>query len=189
MSSGRRPRPWIGAIGALLTLIAGTAHAHVGLQSPGGGEEMEIGSTFEIRWTIVIAHDPENWDLWYSTTSSSGPWIAIATDLPPGNPDQGSIHTFDWTVPDDPAEQAWIQVRMDNTGNDYDDVNGAPFSIAGACPGDIDADGEVGFPDLLLTLQSWGPCAECPADVDDDGEVGIQDLVILLDAWGSCAAP
>lgn len=53
--------------------------------------------------------------------------------------------------------------------------------------GDLDADGVVGSPDLILLLGQWGrcnDCNDCPADLDDDCVVGPSDLVILLGNWG-----
>ena len=54
-----------------------------------------------------------------------------------------------------------------------------------ACPADMDADGLVGFDDLIGILDQWGTDA-WDADLDDDGIVGFDDLVIVLAAWGPC---
>lgn len=56
--------------------------------------------------------------------------------------------------------------------------------------GDINGDGWVSATDLLLVIDSWGPCADpanCPADIapqDGDGIVNVHDLVILILNWG-----
>ena len=51
-------------------------------------------------------------------------------------------------------------------------------------PGDLDASGTIGFPDLLILLSTWGSCSDtCPADLDGDGQVGFTDLVVLLSLW------
>ncbi|MCH7903556.1 MAG: hypothetical protein IH944_03205 [Armatimonadetes bacterium] len=105
------------------------AWAHVTLQAPNGGEVLGVGCTVEIRWRIDIQHNQLNWDLWYSTTGSGGPWIAIAMDLPPGSFAVGSIHTYDWTVPDDASNQVRVRVRMDNSGTDYYDISNGDLSI------------------------------------------------------------
>ncbi|HRP63525.1 MAG TPA: hypothetical protein PK400_09555, partial [Phycisphaerales bacterium] len=55
-----------------------------------------------------------------------------------------------------------------------------------ACPGDLDANGQVDVLDLLALLGAWGPCTGCPADLNLDGTVDVQDLLILLGAWGAC---
>lgn len=53
--------------------------------------------------------------------------------------------------------------------------------------GDLDFDGQVGVPDLLILLGNWGPCddcSNCPADLDGDCTVGVKDLLTLLGNWG-----
>ena len=108
---------------------ASPALAHVRLNSPNGGEVLEIGSIFTIEWEVLISHNLQNWDLFYSTESNAGAWTSIALDLPPGNGAPGSIHTFEWTIPNDPSSEAWVRVVMDNSGQDYQDVSNASFSI------------------------------------------------------------
>ncbi len=76
-----------------LGLMAGSASAHVQLNDPNGGEVLEVGSVFTIEWQILISHDLQNWDVWYSTTGNNGPWIEVAMDLPPGKGNVGSIHS------------------------------------------------------------------------------------------------
>jgi hypothetical protein len=51
-------------------------------------------------------------------------------------------------------------------------------------PADLDNNGEVRVPDLIILLGDWGPCGNCPADLDGNGEVRVPDLIILLGAWG-----
>ena len=55
-----------------------------------------------------------------------------------------------------------------------------------ACPADVDADGDVGFADLLAVLAAWGACPACAEDVDGSGAVDFQDLLAVLAAWGDC---
>lgn len=56
-----------------------------------------------------------------------------------------------------------------------------------ACRADLDGDGAVGSPDLIMLLGAWGPCGACDEDLDGDGQVGTPDLLLLLGAWGTCA--
>ena len=115
-------------------VLAIPAWGHVALDNPNGDEILDVGSVFTITWHVVIAHDLQNWDLWYSTDSGTN-WTPITMDLPTGNPDAGSVHTYDWTVPDIPSEQARVRVRMDNSGTDYYDESKADFTIASVtCP-------------------------------------------------------
>ena len=117
-----------GATAALLLALTGSAHAHVTLTSPNGGEALEPGSTVTIQWKIQISHNLQNWDLWYSTTGS-GPWTPIATNLAPGSSAAGSVHSFDWVVPATASNTVKVRVRMDNSGADYFDVSNNVFSI------------------------------------------------------------
>jgi len=56
-------------------------------------------------------------------------------------------------------------------------------------PQDLNGDGSVGFADLTILLQNWGPCSPgpCLGDIDEDGTVGFSDLTSLLNAWGATA--
>ena len=78
-------------------------------------------------------------------------------------------------------------------------IVGGAFSGAGGMPvnhiahwgpdvprGDLDGDCSVGYADLDILLDNWGPCADCddcPADLDADCTVGVVDLLILLGNW------
>jgi hypothetical protein len=87
-----------------------------------------------------------------------------------------------------------IEVRWPRRGSlsSRTDTYPGPFGvdaiieIVARCPEDLDEDGVVGFLDLLITLGSWGACADCPADLDGDGGVAFPDLLTLLAAWGPC---
>jgi hypothetical protein len=63
-------------------------------------------------------------------------------------------------------------------------------NAGGSCAGDVDADGTIGFRDLLVVLAGWGPCpappAPCPEDTGGDGAIGFPDLLAILAAWGDC---
>ena len=63
---------------------------------------------------------------------------------------------------------------------------------AGGCEGDIDGDGQVGIPDLLVLFGDFGACpappVPCDADLDGDGRVGVPDLLIVLRNFGCGAA-
>ena len=178
---------------AAAVVMANPARAHVHLHFPNGGEVLEVGSIYTIEWHIVIAHDLLNWDLWYSTTGPTGPWIAIAMNLAPGSGAVGSIHTYGWTIPDAVSDQVRVRVRMDNYFDpDYYDVSDGNLSIVPApapCPADFDKSNDVGVKDLLFLLGAWGPCpkkGDCSADIDSSGDVGVKDLLFLLGAWGPC---
>lgn len=175
----------IALIALVIASLAATAQAHVRLIAPNGGEELQVGSVFTVEWTIVIAHNQINWDLWYSTAGPEGPWIPIATDLPPGAFEAGSIHTYDWTVPDSVSDQVYVRVRMDNSGTDYEDISNAAFSIVpGACIADCNEDGIVNTLDFLCFLNLYNigdPLADCNAD----GTINTLDFLCFLNAFNN----
>lgn len=115
--------------GCLLITASGPVAAHVILESPNGGEIIESGSMFIIQWRVLIQHDTLNWDLLLSTESVSGTYVPIALDLPVGDGSTGSIHTYEWTVPDINADQAWVRIIQDNSATDYQDSSNQPFAI------------------------------------------------------------
>lgn len=83
----------------------------------------------------------------------------------------------------------WIQyVRIEEVGMGIPEIDAvadvAASSGAGALGADLDGDGTVGVPDLILLLGSWGVCPCCPADLDGNGVVRVPDLIILLGSWG-----
>ncbi len=116
---------------AVAVVAAGSsiAAAHVAVNSPNGGETFLAGQSIELEWRVVIQHNLQNWDLWYSTESNAGDWIEIAMDVAPGDSSAGSIHTFTWTAPDINDDTVWFRVRMDNSGTDYTDVSNGSFAI------------------------------------------------------------
>ena len=68
-------------------------------------------------------------------------------DLAPGSTENKSIHTYEWTVPDEPPEQVRIRVRMDNVATDYFDESDADLTIA------------AGADPAIPTVSSWGMAA------------------------------
>lgn len=118
-------------LAGFVVALPNAAHGHVNLLAPNGDEVLAADDVFTVRWQIAISHNLQNWDLWYSTTGSGGPWIPIAMNLAAGSPAVGSIHTFNWTIPDDPSTQVRVRVRMDNSGIDYEDISNGNSTIEG----------------------------------------------------------
>ncbi len=116
-------------VAGILLAAVGPAYGHVRLIAPNGGEQLGVGSVFAIRWTIEIQHNQLNWDLWYSTTGPTGPWTPIVMNVTPGSPSVGSVHSYNWLIPNNPDPSVWVRVRMDNSGTDYYDVSNASFTI------------------------------------------------------------
>ena len=182
---------WLGTL-LLLHAVCGVpsiGQAHVLLNSPNGGEQLQVNQLISVVWTVEIEHDQENWDLFYSTTSANGPWTSIAMDLPVGDPTAGSVHNFDWLVPNTPTNTAWVRVYQDNVDMDWDDVSDQPFTILTPTLGcDFDSDGTCGLADLNALL-AVGPIEPgipvVPGgndrfDVNSDGVINLDDRDLWL---------
>jgi hypothetical protein len=112
----------------LVAIAASPAQAHVALDTPNGGEVLDVGAVVAISWHDTIEHGAANYDLWYSTSGGGGPWIEIAADLQRSIGQQ--VQSYDWTVPDKPSDQVRVRVRQDNdSGSDYEDVSDSDLAI------------------------------------------------------------
>jgi len=98
----------------LLMALGSTAKAHVALDYPVGGETFNQGDTVDVQWHILIPHDLQNWDLYFSDDGGVT-WQAIELDLPP------SQFNYLWVVPGIATTQGRIKIYMDNSGTDYED--------------------------------------------------------------------
>lgn len=180
------------------TVLAGvhSASAHTDIVAPNGGESFEAGTPIPVQWAVTAPHDTENWDLWYSTESADGPWIEIALNLPLGDNSEGAVHTYMWTPPATIASSAWVRVQQDNTGDDYDDVNDAPFTITAACPWDCapaGGNGTVNVDDLLAVINAFGsddPACDVapltPEGTFGNGLINVDDVIAIIVAFGDC---
>lgn len=116
-----------------LAVVAATslpAAAHTDLTYPDGGETFQVGQLVTIEWTVTIQHSLAGWDLLYSSTGAGGTFLPIATGLPGGNPVVGSLHTFDWIVPDSATSSARILVRMNGSGGgQWESMSASDFRI------------------------------------------------------------
>ena len=115
-------------------LLAGAVSAHVNLLLPDGGEELPAGSIYEITWTVTIQHSLVDWDLYYSTTGVGGPWLPIEENIPGGDASAGSIHTYQWVVPDEISGNVRVRIVQDNVTTDYEDFSGSDLSIVPSTP-------------------------------------------------------
>ena len=143
--------------GAAWMALSSSSWAHVDLDAPNGGVTLKCGSHYTVEWHVRIAHSLLNWDLWYSVTGSSGPWIPIVMDLPAGDGSVGVPHTYDWLIPDDVSNDVYVRVRMDNSGGPYFDVSNTANSIE-----KLSTDlgfGKVGGNGLVPTLSACGDLA------------------------------
>jgi hypothetical protein len=137
-------------------LSASPALAHVTLNTPNGGEQLQVGSQVQIEWTILIMHGQLNWDLWYSNSGPNGPWIPMAMDLPPGATNAGSKHQYMWTVPDDVSNKVRVRVRMDNAGQDYEDISNSNLAIVPALGGNYCGPAVPNSTGSSAVIHAWG---------------------------------
>ena len=104
------------------------AEAHVDLVYPDGGETFSAGDVVTVEWQIVIPHDQQNWDLYFSPDGGET-WRPIVEDLPVEQV------TYEWTVPGASTMRGQIRVIQDNTGANYEDrsddftVSGSPMDV------------------------------------------------------------
>ncbi len=97
--------------------LSSLAGAHVALDNPVGGETFTEGEIVDVQWHIVIPHDLQNWDLYFSQDGGSS-WEVIEMNLPPSQLD------YQWTVPGIETTLGRIKIYMDNSGTDYQDESG-----------------------------------------------------------------
>jgi len=174
-------RCFIAAAG--LAFIPSTASAHVTLLSPNGGESYAAGSIVTIEWQLQIPHDQENWDLLYSTVSEPFEWIPIELDLPADNQNPGAFYSYEWTVPDIVAENAWIRVRQDNLSGEYDDISQMSFEIFdNSCLADLSGDGMLDFFDVSAFLTAYLE-NDLVADFNNDSTLDFFDVSEFLSAF------
>ena len=111
--------------------------------------------------------------------------------LSPGSPCIDAANNF--------AVPAEITTDLDGNPRFVDDPdtpdtgNGEPpivdmgaYEFQLPCPWDLDGDGVVSVPDLLLLLGDFGSCDGSPADFDGDGCVTVVDLLALIANFGPC---
>jgi len=78
---------------------------------------------------------------------------------------------------------------QDIADEESNDANGNRVPDECECIADLDGNGKVRVPDLIILLGAWGPCpAPCPADIhgSGDGIVRLDDILLLLGSWGPC---
>ena len=95
---------------------------HVTLDSPAGGEMYGHGDLVAIMWHETVAHNTENWDLYYSIDDGVT-WSAIAEDI------GVDVTEYMWTIPTVETSTALVRVVQDNESIDYEDIS-SQFSIS-----------------------------------------------------------
>ena len=81
------------------------ATAHVGLDVPVGGEVFTAGDVVSIEWTLIVPHEQENWDLYFSSDGGKN-WEEIELNLPV------TQFNYQWIVPDLITDEGKIKIYM-----------------------------------------------------------------------------
>jgi hypothetical protein len=93
--------------------------------TPNGGEQVVIGSIYEITWFSTNTREPVRIE--YSTNGGET-W----TEITGSTENDGD---YDWTVPDEPSETCLV--RVSETDGQPMDISDAIFSIVSPLPGDL----------------------------------------------------
>lgn len=94
-------------------ILVGNLNAHVGLDSPNGRETFFVGDTVNIEWHNIIIHNPNNWDLYFSSDGGDA-WKSIQLNLPI------TQFTYQWIVPNILTNSAKIRIVQDNVLTHYE---------------------------------------------------------------------
>lgn len=165
----------------LAVLVLGsTGAAHVALDFPVGGETFTEGEIVNVQWHIVIPHDLQNWDLYFSEDGGTT-WDVVAMDLPPED------LNYMWTVPGIETSQGRIKIYMDNSAVDYEDESG-DFTIVLQQTFDIQVDiGDFFFEPVLVEVDagqtvrwlntvSTVHTTTAYGNIWDSGDMGLDDI-------------
>ncbi len=147
------------------------------------------------RWYSNTFGNAPNQDIFVVEVSDDGgaSWVELETVGPGGPEAGGGWFQKQFLVEDfvDLTDEFMIRFTASDLGDGSvveAGVDGVRLaSVDCGVLGDLDGDGVVGVPDLLILLAEWGECADCDdcrADLDDDCTVGVSDLLILLANWG-----
>ena len=116
----RRLRLWFLVI--FLGTLFSNAFAHVLLETKLTDSIYEPGDMISLSWSVVIEHDPVDWDLYYSTDGGES-WEVIEEGI------RLEILTYEWTAPDVESSRVMVQIVQDNeVMGDYSDYSDT-FSI------------------------------------------------------------
>lgn len=155
------------------------------LRQPRGGEVLDPGTQFEIRWISDDDVDVSNVDILLSTDGGA----TFPTVIASATADDGS---FMWTVPNVYSTTAIVKVvARDAQGNTGSDQSPSVFTLNApppSCPGDADGSNAVDFDDITAVIANWGqpaPVAYDGGDSDGDGDVDFDDITETLANWGA----
>jgi bilirubin oxidase len=87
---------------------------HVDLLTPIGGETYYVNQIIEIQWQVLLEHNTENWDLYFSQDGGSN-WYVIQENIPTNQ------LNYSWKIPNIQTSNGVIKVVQDNSDMDYED--------------------------------------------------------------------
>ena len=132
-----------------IVLFTMNVNAHCKLEYPVGGESFKSGESITIKWKVTIAHNTDNWDLYFSNDNGAT-WQIIKEDI--------NVNTlsYSWTVPELNTNSAKIKIVQDNQGTDYKAVSDAFTIKSNSAPtgNKIIIPGTITGTDINLTLQN-----------------------------------
>jgi hypothetical protein len=97
------------------------AEPTITVTSPNGGETLTTGATHEITWTTSGMESVENIIIEYSTDTGVT-WTAIVFCT-------SEIGSISWSVPEEPADNCLIRIRVSDQDEGPSDVSDEVFSI------------------------------------------------------------
>src|SRR5207253_8684396 len=127
-------------------LFADVAPPVVTVQSPNGGESVDVGSPLSVTWTATDNGQVGSVDLLLSRDGAGGPFDPVASGLP-------NTGSYEWTATGPNTVSALFEaVAHDTAGNAGSDVSDATFTITGP----------VGVEEALVTEFSLSPVTPNP---------------------------
>ncbi|MEE2907961.1 MAG: hypothetical protein VX527_09035 [Planctomycetota bacterium] len=158
--------------GPLLTLRVNTAGiGNVGLLPDGNGlaeVRLELTSEFGLvsDYTIDLFSD----GVFLMTLPTEGVDDAVAEFM---------VSTLDAF-----GESSYLTAVATSADDAYRSLTN-PVWLQVTEPGDANGDSSVNVKDVLIVIDTWGPCDGCPSDFDGNGDVDSNDILILLANWGT----
>ena len=172
--------------------------------------ELCLGESVLISWTGGNPNGAINIGLINVTTNTSvgsidivdntGEYIWVIEDVIAGT---GVVYRFyiqdhpwpptswsygsDFTILDDCIDI--VLGCIDSTACNFNSLattdDGSCEYVSCACPEDVNGDGVISVPDILVLLAEFGCVSGCSADINGDDATNVQDLLLLLSVFGS----